>query len=40
MADKVNLAEKLTAFDEAFSLKIVGQLNDYWARTANRGGRG
>jgi mannose-6-phosphate isomerase-like protein (cupin superfamily) len=29
MADKVKLAEKLAAFDEAFSPKIVGQLNDY-----------
>ena len=27
--DKVNLAEKLASFDEAFTPKIVGQLNDY-----------
>jgi hypothetical protein len=26
--DKVNLAEKLAAFDEHFSPKIVGRLND------------
>jgi mannose-6-phosphate isomerase-like protein (cupin superfamily) len=29
MADKVNLAEKLTALDDAFTPKIVGQVNDY-----------
>ena len=29
MEDKVNLAEKLAAFDERFSPKIVGELNDY-----------
>jgi len=29
MKDKVNLAAKLTAFDDYFSPKIVGQLNDY-----------
>jgi mannose-6-phosphate isomerase-like protein (cupin superfamily) len=29
MKDKVNLAAKLAAFDEYFSPKIVGQLNDY-----------
>jgi mannose-6-phosphate isomerase-like protein (cupin superfamily) len=29
MDDKVNLAEKLAGFDEHFSPKIVGQLNDY-----------
>jgi hypothetical protein len=29
MKDKVNLAAKLTAFDQYFSPKIVGQLNDY-----------
>jgi mannose-6-phosphate isomerase-like protein (cupin superfamily) len=27
--DKVNLAEKLAAFDEHFNPKIVGRLNDY-----------
>ena len=29
MNDKVNLAAKLAAFDEYFSPKIVGELNDY-----------
>jgi mannose-6-phosphate isomerase-like protein (cupin superfamily) len=29
MDDKVNLAEKLASFDEAFSPKIVAYLNDY-----------
>jgi len=29
MDDKVNLAEKLAAFDEHFVPKIVGELNDY-----------
>jgi mannose-6-phosphate isomerase-like protein (cupin superfamily) len=29
MNDKVNLAGKLASFDEAFSPKIVGELNDY-----------
>jgi mannose-6-phosphate isomerase-like protein (cupin superfamily) len=29
MHDKVNLAEKLASFDEHFSPKIVGELNDY-----------
>ena len=29
MEKKVNLAEKLAAFDQRFSPKIVGQLNDY-----------
>ena len=29
MDDKVNLAEKLASFDEAFSPKIVAHLNDY-----------
>src|SRR3990170_8472654 len=29
MEKKVNLAEKLAAFDQSFSPKIVGQLNDY-----------
>ena len=29
MEDKVNLAAKLAAFDESFSPKIVGELNDY-----------
>jgi quercetin dioxygenase-like cupin family protein len=29
MQDKVNLAAKLAAFDERFSPKIVGELNDY-----------
>ena len=29
MDDKVNLAEKLAAFDEHFSPRIVGYLNDY-----------
>ena len=29
MDDKVDLAEKLATFDEHFSPKIVGQLNDY-----------
>lgn len=29
MDDKVNLAEKLAAFDEHFAPKIVGELNDY-----------
>ena len=29
MHDKVNLAAKLAAFDERFSPKIVGELNDY-----------
>lgn len=29
MRDKVNLAEKLAAFEEHFSPKIVGELNDY-----------
>jgi mannose-6-phosphate isomerase-like protein (cupin superfamily) len=29
MDDKVNLASKLASFDERFSPKIVGQLNDY-----------
>jgi len=29
MEDKVDLAAKLAAFDEHFSPKIVGQLNDY-----------
>jgi mannose-6-phosphate isomerase-like protein (cupin superfamily) len=29
MQDKVNLATKLAAFDERFSPKIVGELNDY-----------
>lgn len=27
--DKVNLAEKLALFDESFSPKIVGRMNDY-----------
>jgi mannose-6-phosphate isomerase-like protein (cupin superfamily) len=29
MQDKVNLAAKLATFDEPFSPKIVGELNDY-----------
>lgn len=29
MTRKINLAEKLSTFDEAFSPKIVAQLNDY-----------
>ena len=29
MNDKVNLAPKLAAFDEYFSPKIIGELNDY-----------
>jgi mannose-6-phosphate isomerase-like protein (cupin superfamily) len=29
MHDKVNLAEKLAEFEEHFSPKIVGQMNDY-----------
>jgi mannose-6-phosphate isomerase-like protein (cupin superfamily) len=29
MKDKVNLAAKLAAFDEYFSPKIIGELNDY-----------
>ena len=29
MIDKVNLAEKLESFDDYFSPKIVGELNDY-----------
>lgn len=29
MDEKVNLAEKLAAFDERFSPKIVGELNNY-----------
>lgn len=29
MDDKVNLAEKLASFDEAFAPKIVGALNEY-----------
>jgi mannose-6-phosphate isomerase-like protein (cupin superfamily) len=29
MKDKVNLAAKLASFDEYFSPKIVGELNDY-----------
>jgi mannose-6-phosphate isomerase-like protein (cupin superfamily) len=29
MIDKVNLAEKLASFNEYFSPKIVGELNDY-----------
>jgi mannose-6-phosphate isomerase-like protein (cupin superfamily) len=29
MDDKVNLAEALAAFDEAFSPRIVGTMNDY-----------
>jgi mannose-6-phosphate isomerase-like protein (cupin superfamily) len=29
MAEKVNLAEKLSLFDEHFSPRIVGELNDY-----------
>jgi mannose-6-phosphate isomerase-like protein (cupin superfamily) len=29
MDDKVNLAEKLASFDEAFSPKIIAYLNDY-----------
>ena len=29
MKDKVDLAGKLASFDEAFSPKIVGELNDY-----------
>jgi mannose-6-phosphate isomerase-like protein (cupin superfamily) len=29
MEDKVTLAEKLAGFDEAFSPKVVGYLNDY-----------
>lgn len=29
MHDKVNLAEKLASFEEQFSPKIVGHLNDY-----------
>jgi mannose-6-phosphate isomerase-like protein (cupin superfamily) len=29
MDDKVNLAEKLASFDEHFSPKIVGELNNY-----------
>ena len=29
MKDKINLAEKLGAFEEYFSPKIVGELNDY-----------
>jgi mannose-6-phosphate isomerase-like protein (cupin superfamily) len=29
MDEKVNLAEKLDTFDQRFSPKIVGQLNDY-----------
>jgi mannose-6-phosphate isomerase-like protein (cupin superfamily) len=31
MDDKVNLAEKLASFDEAFSPKIVAYVNDYKA---------
>ena len=29
MEDKVNLAEKLASFDEPYSPRIVGQMNDY-----------
>ncbi|MQA75075.1 MAG: cupin domain-containing protein [Solirubrobacterales bacterium] len=29
MQEKVNLAERLASFDEAFKPKIVGELNDY-----------
>jgi mannose-6-phosphate isomerase-like protein (cupin superfamily) len=29
MCDKVNLAEKLAGFEEHFSPRIVGQMNDY-----------
>ncbi len=38
MEDKINLAEKLAAFDEPFSPRIVGYLNDYKLQVAKTKG--
>ena len=38
MQDKVNLAEKLATFDEAFQPRIVGRYNDYKIQVAKTRG--